>query len=156
MNLVDKYLETESELVKIGGTFDVPKFYVGQKVKVRDWDLIGEISKITDKNGSIRKYGTEDYFNDAATIWANNRQYTFPLTKLIPPGKIVREQDVTEEQLDELKCWPGYHRVKGTKAGFPGSCAKNEGVAESANNIEVGDEITWWYNKFHQIGRAHV
>ena len=39
-----------------------------------------------------------------------------------------------EEQLDELKCWSGYHRVAGTKAGFPGSCAKNktneEGVAE--------------------------
>jgi hypothetical protein len=33
---------------------------------------------------------------------------------------------IDEEQLDELKCWSGYHRVAGTKAGFPGSCAKNK------------------------------
>ena len=33
---------------------------------------------------------------------------------------------VAEEQLDELNCWSGYHRVAGTKAGFPGSCAKNK------------------------------
>ena len=31
-----------------------------------------------------------------------------------------------DEQIDELSCWPGYHRVAGTKAGFPGSCAKNK------------------------------
>ena len=31
-----------------------------------------------------------------------------------------------EEQLDELSCWSGYHRVAGTKAGFPGSCEKNK------------------------------
>lgn len=29
-----------------------------------------------------------------------------------------------EEQLDELKCWPGYTRVKGVPAGAPGSCKK--------------------------------
>jgi hypothetical protein len=33
---------------------------------------------------------------------------------------------IDEEQLDELSCWSGYHRVAGTKAGFPGSCAKNK------------------------------
>jgi len=26
---------------------------------------------------------------------------------------------------------------------------KKPGVAEGSNNIEVGDKITWWYNKFH-------
>jgi hypothetical protein len=35
-------------------------------------------------------------------------------------------EDIAEEQLDELSCWSGYHRVAGTKAGFPGSCAKNK------------------------------
>jgi hypothetical protein len=35
-------------------------------------------------------------------------------------------EGVAEEQLDELSCWSGYHRVAGTKAGFPGSCAKNK------------------------------
>jgi hypothetical protein len=47
-------------------------------------------------------------------------------------------QEVTEDQLDELSCWSGYHRVAGTKAGFPGSCAKNktneEGVAEEQHS----------------------
>jgi hypothetical protein len=38
----------------------------------------------------------------------------------------IDEQGVAEEQLDELSCWSGYHRVSGTKAGFPGSCAKNK------------------------------
>jgi hypothetical protein len=29
-----------------------------------------------------------------------------------------------EDQLDELKCWPGYSRVPGTKEGTPGSCKR--------------------------------
>jgi hypothetical protein len=36
-----------------------------------------------------------------------------------PAGQIDEE-----EQLDELKCWPGYTRVKGVPAGAPGSCKK--------------------------------
>jgi hypothetical protein len=59
-------------------------------------------------------------------------------TGKIPAGKPGRVhsmmRDIDEEQLDELSCWSGYHRVAGTKAGFPGSCAKNktneQGVAE--------------------------
>jgi hypothetical protein len=35
-----------------------------------------------------------------------------------------REKGVAEEQLDELKCWPGYSRVQGVPAGAPGSCKK--------------------------------
>jgi len=33
-------------------------------------------------------------------------------------------EGVAEEQLDELKCWSGYTRVKGVPAGAPGSCKK--------------------------------
>ena len=44
----------------------------------------------------------------------------------------------SKDQLDELKCWPGHHRVAGTKAGAPGSCEKNktneEGLAEEQLN----------------------
>jgi hypothetical protein len=40
-----------------------------------------------------------------------------------------------EEQLDELKCWSGYHRVAGTKAGFPGSCEKNK-----TNEEDISEE----------------
>jgi glycerol-3-phosphate cytidylyltransferase-like family protein len=49
-------------------------------------------------------------------------------------GMCQTHGDHSKDKLDELKCWSGYHRVAGTKAGFPGSCAKNktneEGVAE--------------------------
>ncbi len=38
----------------------------------------------------------------------------------------AKPKAIDEDQLDELKCWSGYHRVAGTKAGFPGSCAKNK------------------------------
>lgn len=31
----------------------------------------------------------------------------------------------SHEIINELKCWSGYHRVKGRPAGSPGSCAKN-------------------------------
>ena len=49
-------------------------------------------------------------------------------------GMCETHGDHSKDKLDELKCWSGFHRVAGTKAGFPGSCAKNktneEGVAE--------------------------
>ena len=43
-----------------------------------------------------------------------------------PTSKEDPFKEVDEEQLDELKCWSGYHRVAGTKAGAPGSCEKNK------------------------------
>lgn len=51
-------------------------------------------------------------------------------------GKAINvntKKKTNEEQLDELSCWSGYHRVNGTKAGFPGSCAKNK-TNESAHS----------------------
>jgi hypothetical protein len=41
-------------------------------------------------------------------------------------GMCQSHGDNSKDKLDELKCWSGYHRVSGTKAGFPGSCAKNK------------------------------
>jgi hypothetical protein len=41
-------------------------------------------------------------------------------------GMCQTHGDNSKDKLDELKCWSGFHRVKGTKAGFPGSCAKNK------------------------------
>jgi hypothetical protein len=52
-------------------------------------------------------------------------------------GMCQTHGDNSKDKLDELKCWSGYHRVAGTKAGFPGSCAKNktneEDLAEQSN-----------------------
>jgi hypothetical protein len=46
-------------------------------------------------------------------------------------GMCQTHGDHSKDKLDELKCWSGFHRVAGTKAGFPGSCAKNKTNEES-------------------------
>ncbi len=46
-------------------------------------------------------------------------------------------------KISDLKCWPGYRRVKNKKAGTPGSCAKAEGYDPAASNSSaptIGDE----------------
>lgn len=56
---------------------------------------------------------------------------------------VIRDE---EEQLDELKCWPGYHRVKGTKAGFPGSCAKN--TSEDLSEVDsIAEDLRKWFKE---------
>ena len=49
-----------------------------------------------------------------------------------PWGRDEYDEGAAEEQLDELKCWPGYTRVQGVPAGAPGSCKKktSEDIAE--------------------------
>jgi hypothetical protein len=37
-------------------------------------------------------------------------------------------------KISELKCWPGYKRVKNRPAGSPGSCTKAEGYDPAASN----------------------
>ena len=41
-------------------------------------------------------------------------------------------------KIEEIKCWPGYQRVPGTKAGAVGSCrkksSKNEDAADLTNS----------------------
>lgn len=37
-----------------------------------------------------------------------------------------------DEQLDELKCWPGYTRVRGVPAGKPGSCKKKTNESDNS------------------------
>jgi hypothetical protein len=51
---------------------------------------------------------------------------------------IDQEKNVSEEVLDELKCWPGYTRVKGVPAGAPGSCKKKTSEDLDSNQIRVG------------------
>jgi hypothetical protein len=50
--------------------------------------------------------------------------------------------DNSKDKLDELKCWSGYHRVSGTKAGFPGSCAKNK-----TNEEQVDENLHKWFKE---------
>jgi hypothetical protein len=50
----------------------------------------------------------------------------------------IGSQELDEEQLDELKCWPGYTRVKGVPAGAPGSCKK-----KIKEDVSKSDEFIW-------------
>ena len=43
-----------------------------------------------------------------------------------------KKSNESVQQIDELKCWPGYTRVKGVKAGAPGSCKKKTKEGYSA------------------------
>ena len=54
---------------------------------------------------------------------------------------VLETKSKSAEQLDELKCWPGYTRVKGVPAGAPGSCKKktSEGMTEGS-----GQEPGWF------------
>lgn len=57
-------------------------------------------------------------------------------------GMCQTHGDNSKDKLDELKCWPGYHRVKGTPAGFPGSCAKNK-----TNEEQVDENLHKWFKE---------
>ena len=59
----------------------------------------------------------------------------------------AKPKAIDEEQLDELSCWSGYHRVAGTKAGFPGSCAKNKTNEEDVAEDDAGDVEQRMINK---------
>jgi predicted RNA-binding Zn-ribbon protein involved in translation (DUF1610 family) len=52
-------------------------------------------------------------------------------------GMCETHGDNSKDQLDELKCWSGYHRVAGTKAGFPGSCKKNKTNEEEIDEADM-------------------
>ena len=56
----------------------------------------------------------------------NDYKAQFPKANAKIEPRAIAKTMYEEDQLDELSCWSGYHRVAGTKAGFPGSCAKNK------------------------------
>jgi hypothetical protein len=61
--------------------------------------------------------------------------------------KKYMKQDVAEEQLDELKCWPGYSRVQGVPAGAPGSCKK-----KTNESSEDSVQIKYWQQDTQESG----
>jgi hypothetical protein len=63
------------------------------------------------------------------------------------PKSLSYKQDVSEEQLDELKCWPGYSRVQGVPAGAPGSCKK-----KTTESLEDLVQIEFWQQDTQESG----
>jgi hypothetical protein len=64
------------------------------------------------------------------------------------PKSLSYKQDVAEEQLDELKCWPGYSRVQGVPAGAPGSCKK-----KTTESVEDLVQIEYWQQDTQESGQ---
>jgi len=56
-------------------------------------------------------------------------------------------ESIAEEQLDELKCWPGYSRVQGVPAGAPGSCKK-----KTNESSEDSVQIKYWQQDTQESG----
>jgi len=54
---------------------------------------------------------------------------------------VATKKKTNEEQLDELKCWSGYTRVKGVPAGAPGSCKKKTNEEASEKCPHCGGEL---------------
>jgi hypothetical protein len=59
-------------------------------------------------------------------------------------GKAINvntKKKTNEEQIDELKCWTGYTRVKGVPAGAPGSCKKKTNEEHDEKCPHCGGEM---------------
>ena len=92
-----------------------------------DWDIPDEIAVLTNQ----LRHTTSQYARDQ--IKRKIARY-----EQIYYGDDDLEEELSEEQLDELKCWPGYSRVRGVPAGAPGSCKK-----KTSENIEKSLEEEW-------------
>ena len=64
------------------------------------------------------------------------------------PKNLSYKQDMAEDQLDELKCWPGYSRVQGVPAGAPGSCKK-----KTNESSEDAVQIKYWQQDTQESGQ---
>ncbi len=136
-------------------------------IKFTDGDRYPRLIQATRNNNPIIQ---AVYFDDKNKA---EKALTY-LTMIIPDNweidlnSLVRQEtkkDVTEEQLDELKCWPGYTRVQGVPAGAPGSCKKKtnervQGMDEGKLLISVkkwaaqvrqdhGNDTKFWNDKTH-------
>ena len=108
--------------------FGRPQFHAipSKNVSEAEQDFGPDYQDKVTRLGQMAKQG------ERKTVWDPVKR-VYKTVPVNPP----KQQGVAEEQLDELSCWSGYHRVAGTKAGFPGSCAKNktneEDLAEQSN-----------------------
>ncbi|AIX21453.1 hypothetical protein HOQ62_gp129 [Synechococcus phage ACG-2014f_Syn7803C8] len=56
------------------------------------------------------------------------------------------KKKMSEERLDELKCWKGYKRKKGSTPGAPGSCVK-EGFSSWRDDLDLMEGVAAWQRK---------
>ena len=88
-------------------------------------------------DGVVRKLNidwNENY--DGVVIFNNNGDWSIQYHNDRDLSESGLTQGVAKKHLDELKCWPGYTRVKGVPAGAPGSCKKK-------TSEDVSEGMTW-------------
>ena len=56
------------------------------------------------------------------------------------------KKKMSEESLEELKCWKGYKRKKGATPGAPGSCVK-EGFSSWRDDLNLMEGVSAWQRK---------
>jgi len=57
-----------------------------------------------------------------------------------------KKSSIGEERLEELKCWKGYKRKKGSTPGAPGSCVK-EGFTNWRDDLSLMEGVSAWQRK---------
>jgi hypothetical protein len=119
-------------------------------IKFTDGDRYPRLVQATHNNRPIIQAA---YFDDK-----NKAEKALTYLNMIVPedweidmNSLIRQEtkkDVTEEQLDELKCWPGYSRVQGVPAGAPGSCKK-----KTTESVEDSVQIEYWQQNTQESGQ---
>lgn len=73
-------------------------------------------------------------------------------------NQLFEKKTTAEDKVNELKCWPGYTRVKGIPAGAPGSCKKKtkEDVEEGYGRYYCSTDKKWKERKAPKQTREGV
>ena len=122
------YIDTVADYVASGEMEESLSFEIGKKEH--------KSAQKREKIRNLSKRGATEGERSAATKKLGS-------TAELP--KLNKEEKIIDKILDEVSCWPGYKRKKGTKKYSPGSCVKKENVtledAEGNTFAEVIDII---------------
>jgi hypothetical protein len=64
----------------------------------------------------------------------------------IRKNDLKKREAKKKEKLEELKCWKGYKRKKGSTPGAPGSCVK-EGFSSWRDDLDLMEGVAAWQRK---------
>jgi len=64
----------------------------------------------------------------------------------IRKNELKKREAKKKEKLEELKCWKGYKRKKGSTPGAPGSCVK-EGLSSWRDDLDLMEGVGAWQRK---------
>jgi hypothetical protein len=121
---------------------------VAEEQSDRDWldneygeDLPkpGESVNIDGKHGVVRGEVDQDTYGGPAEFEVKYDDGTIKIHSV--DTIMTGDSSYDNEQLDELKCWPGYTRVRGVPAGAPGSCKKKTNEEHNEKCPHCGGEM---------------